>query len=219
MGDFLHKNGILKMKKLSIALLTIVAILLLVRCGGEGNAKDVAEKNNSKTAPVAQVKLSEQAGGDTKKQDTKQDTKPISSLSEAIDRLVAEGKYPKLNRDRDVAGPDVDGNGVRDDLDAYVASLPDTEEQKKAMLQGFKLYRYNVTADPSNIKDVERGMVLSARAVACIIDIYGPREGHKKLSEVKAYSLNTKYRFEAYVLFDQAKNGMSVRLDPNSCDE
>lgn len=147
------------------------------------------------------------------------DKKPISSVSEAIDRLVVEGKYPKLNRDSDVAGPDVDGNGVRDDLDAYVASLPDTEEQKRAMLQGFKLYRYNVTADPSNIKDVEWGMVLSARAVTCIMDMYGIEDGGEKLSKIRAYSLNTKYRFEKYVLFDKAKNGMSVRLDPNPCDE
>lgn len=49
-----------------------------------------------------------------------------SSVREALLKMDADGTAPKLNRDADVAGPDVDGNGVRDDLDAYINSLPDT---------------------------------------------------------------------------------------------
>ena len=54
-----------------------------------------------------------------------------SSVREALLKMDADGTAPKLNRDADVAGPDVDGNGVRDDLDAYINSLPDTEPQKR----------------------------------------------------------------------------------------
>lgn len=61
-----------------------------------------------------------------------------SSVREALLKMDADGTAPKLNRDADVAGTDVDGNGVRDDLDAYINSLPDTEPQKKALRQGYR---------------------------------------------------------------------------------
>ena len=217
MDDFLHKNGILKMKKSCVALLTI-AILSLGGCGGEDNKKDVAGQNNQTetetpitpvtptpptepTTPTTPDTPSDQAGGDTKQPDQK----PISSFSEAIDKLVAEGKYPRLNRDSDVAGPDVDGNGVRDDLDAYVASLPDTEDQKRAMLQGFRLLRYEMTSDPSDEKSVEKGILLSSRVVSCLMEQYGPRKEREKLRDIIAFSLNTKGRVYAHNKFDKAK--------------
>ncbi len=172
------------------ALLTI--IIYLWGCGGEDNKSYLGEQGSHTTLNAPR--------------DTKQpDQKPISSFSEAIDKLVAEGKYPRLNRDSDVAGPDVDGNGVRDDLDAYVASLPDTEDQKRAMLQGFRLLRYEMTSDPSDEKSVEKGILLSSRVVSCLMEQYGPRKEREKLRDIIAFSLNTKGRVYAHNKFDKAK--------------
>jgi hypothetical protein len=33
------------------------------------------------------------------------------------------------NHDESIVGPDTDGNGIRDDIDAYIATLPYTEVQ------------------------------------------------------------------------------------------
>lgn len=47
-------------------------------------------------------------------------------------------KMEIVKNENEIAGPDINGNGVRDDLDDYVDSLPDTESQKRALRQGFR---------------------------------------------------------------------------------
>ena len=129
----------------------------------------------------------------------------ISSISDAIDRLVAEGKYPRLNRDSDVAGPDVDGNGVRDDLDAYVASLPDKEEQKKAAIQYLAAYQYAITIDFKNSQEVDDAITKTMDATSCIFERYGADEAMKITKNLETYLFNTRARFEAEQMFDIAQ--------------
>lgn len=37
-----------------------------------------------------------------------------------LDEIKQSGYLPKLNRDRDIEGPDVNQNGIRDDIDLYI---------------------------------------------------------------------------------------------------
>lgn len=159
---------------------------------------------------------SKQAGGDTKQPEQK----PIKNISEAIKRLEELGEIPKLNKDKDVAGPDENGNGVRDDLDAYVASLPDTEIQKSAMLQMFAALRYGLLVDVEDQKAVELGVSKSMDAVSCMFDRYGPEIADKKIKIIRSYAINTRSRFEANNRFSVAKNGRDVESkNYGYCDE
>jgi len=116
---------------------------------------------------------------------------------------------PTLDRSSDIAGPDLDGNGVRDDLDDYVASLPDTESQKRALRQGFRTLRQAIlidTADKNAVLDV---MKKSSASVWCIYSQYDSDAG-KKSNDVEKYSINTKARFKAYAAFNSAASGHSA---------
>ena len=67
------------------------------------------------------------------------------SLSQQIKALEDSGAYPKLDRSADLKGPDQNLNGVRDDIDAWIATLPITEVQKKAATDD-ALYAQSVSA-------------------------------------------------------------------------
>jgi hypothetical protein len=57
------------------------------------------------------------------------------NLSEKIKALENSGVIPKLDRSSDIKGPDQNLNGVRDDIDAWIAALPITDKQKRAARQ------------------------------------------------------------------------------------
>lgn len=148
----------------------------------------------------------DQAGGDTKQPDQK----PIKNISEAIKRLEDLGEIPKLNKDKDIAGPDENGNGVRDDLDAYVASLPDKEEQKKAAIQYLAAYQYAITIDFENSQEVDDAITKTMDATSCIFERYGADEAMKITKNLETYLFNTRARFEAEQMFDIAQQGKVI---------
>ncbi|MGL5128596.1 MAG: hypothetical protein ACRC7D_10665 [Aeromonas popoffii] len=160
-------------------------------------------------------------GGDG---DTGQDpgiTPPAASGSvrEALLKMDADGAAPKLNRDADVAGPDVDGNGVRDDLDAYINSLPDTELQKKALRQGYRVMRSLLLLDTMDTTAVLDGMRSSNAAIWCIYSRYDS-DAKEKSGDIEKYSVNTEERYKAYALFNSAASGHSAVMPRgNGCDE
>ena len=46
------------------------------------------------------------------------------SMKEQLAELERTGALPPLDRSSDIAGPDVDHNGTRYDIDAYITALP-----------------------------------------------------------------------------------------------
>ena len=57
-------------------------------------------------------------------------SQPAKSLKDQIADAERAGKYPPLDRSSDIAGPDANGNGVRDDIEAWINSLPVTDLQR-----------------------------------------------------------------------------------------
>lgn len=97
--------------------LVSLAALLLSACGSGTTSSD---SSNSATAANSNASSS---------------APPVSSVFEAVRKGEADGSLPVLNRDATVAGPDADGNGVRDDIDAYIDRLTDTPAQKAGSRQ------------------------------------------------------------------------------------
>jgi len=57
------------------------------------------------------------------------------TLRDQIAALEQSGAYPKLDRSADLAGPDANSNGVRDDIEAWIHSLKLSDVQTKALMQ------------------------------------------------------------------------------------
>lgn len=55
------------------------------------------------------------------------------ALSDRIIDLEAKGRSTILNPNSDITGPDLDGNGISDDVDAYINKLDLTEPQRNAV--------------------------------------------------------------------------------------
>jgi len=214
------------MKLSSVALLIITA-LSLSACGGGEDTKKEPVGDGGQTTPITPNPSTppetpkDQADGQEPDNPVKPpEQQPISSISEAMDRLVALGAIPKLNRDDDVAGPDVDGNGVRDDLDAYVASLPDSEPQKKAMLQVFSSIQYLITLDTSDEAAIKEGLRLIPASIKCLYKQYGKTTAHNRFKEIETYIINTESRAEAYSSVGVAANGRTMSSpEGDSCVE
>ncbi len=146
----------------------------------------------------------------------------ITTVGQAILAAEANGTIPKLNHDDTLLGPDTDGNGIRDDIDAYIATLPYTEVQKKAVQQNARALNVTLTVDKTDktaLADVSNKLV---RAVVCIHDKFqdGTTTASKLISENEKITINTKNRFLEYEKYNSARSGSVTRLpEGDTCEQ
>lgn len=147
---------------------------------------------------------------------------PITTVGQAILAAEANGTIPKLNHDDTIAGPDTDGNGIRDDIDAYIATLPYTEVQKKAVQQDARVIGETLTVDKTDKVALVSVGEKMARAVNCIHDQFpaGTGQASKLSADNEKMIVNTKARFMEYEKYNSARSGSVMRLpDGDTCDK
>ena len=79
--------------------------------------------------------------------------------------------------DRTILGIDVDGNGVRDDIDAYIARLPSSKIQKTALLQMAAAESLTMTVNTSDQSQMRLVAQHHVNALACVHNRYEPGLG------------------------------------------
>lgn len=94
---------------------TVLFLASLVACGGGKSATSAAGTPPDVTQPPA--------------------TPETRTMKQQLAELERTGVLPQLDRSADIAGPDADHNGIRDDIDAYIAALPVSDPVKKAARQ------------------------------------------------------------------------------------
>jgi hypothetical protein len=145
----------------------------------------------------------------------------VTTIEQAIMAAESNGSIPKLNHDNTIAGLDNDNNGIRDDIDAYIATLPYTEVQKKAVQQDARALTATLTVDKTDkaaIRSVGEKLV---NAVNCIHDQFqdGTTIASKLLSDNEKMTINTKNRFIEYEKYNSARSGSVTRLpDGDTCE-
>lgn len=149
-------------------------------------------------------------------------TVPITTVGQAILVAEANGTIPKLNHDDTLLGPDTDGNGIRDDIDTYIATLPYTEVQKNAVKQDARALATTLTVDKTDKVALLAVSSQIDRAIDCIHDqfISEPGRASKLSSDNEKMTVNTKIRFIEYEKFNSALSG-GVFTSPSgdSCDK
>lgn len=145
----------------------------------------------------------------------------VATLKAKILELETSGKVPNIDRSSSIAGPDTNSNGVRDDIEAYIASLPITPVQKAAAMQHAKVFQQKITADLNDPAALNRVSDLGSRATNCIGDVFMPtyQDGYDLGSKLEAMTANTKERAKQYLAYNKARSG-SVSSEPtgNTCD-
>ena len=135
-----------------------------------------------------------------------------TTVAEALKAADQSGAYPQLNRDTSVAGPDANNNGVRDDIDAYIASLPDSAPQKAALTQASASVTRAMTTDTTDQNALADAMRQIANASACLHARYDSSTASSKNTDMEKLTVNTKERFIAYEAFSAAASGHSFVL-------
>ena len=169
----------------------LMAVLALSACGG-------GKSSQSPTSPPAEQGMKEQL--------------------EAVEK---SGELPALDRSTDIAGPDVDRNGIRDDIDAYIAGLPVSDLVKKAARQTARVQQKSLLVD---LKDRVTLLALSDASMAStacmsstILDGVPSelqsktlRDGHAITLKIEAITANTPERADRYMAYMGALHGTTT---------
>lgn len=164
------------------AILPLAAMLALAACDGSGSSHSEPPQ-------------------------TKADT-----VQQALEINEAQGLTPALDRSDSIAGPDANEDGVRDDVEAYIAGLEDSDEQKSALRQMSRALQAAMTADPADDASLREATRKMNDAVACIWDRYSAEYANHAVSEVQKVMVNTRERFDAYGNYNSAVSGTVVSL-------
>jgi hypothetical protein len=138
-----------------------------------------------------------------------------------IEKLEKDGQLPKLDRSSDLRGPDLDNNGIRDDIDDWIAAQPITDIQKKATQQMAKVQQAKLLVDLNDQSALQALGEKTAAAVVCMSDSFAPeRQAGRDLgNQIEAITANTKERAKQYIAYNRARSGSVTELPSgNSCD-
>lgn len=136
-----------------------------------------------------------------------------AQLDKQIKALEKSGAVPALDRTSSIAGPDLNKNGVRDDIEAYITHLPLAPVQQRAALQKARAIQLTLTVDLTDKVALQKvGDALMASS-NCLHDKYA--EGASELSHrIEAMTANTRERAKHYMEYNAARSG-SFTILPN----
>lgn len=143
------------------------------------------------------------------------------TLGAQIQALEASGQLPKLDRSTDIKGTDTDNNGIRDDIDAWIAAQPMTDEQKKAAWQMARAQQATLMADLTDKAALNQLGDRTMRGVDCLADSFEPdyQKGLDLSNRIEAMTANTKERAKQYSAYNRASSGSSGGLpEGNTCE-
>jgi len=164
-------------------------------------------------------------------QDDSGSTSPIStpspsptppSTSELINAAEQRGELPSLDRSSTINGVDANANGVRDDLDVYIAKLAVSPEQQASLAQQAKATLQAMTAATTDRNAMDAARLAEARAINCVysrLPPTGDKAAGRLSQELEDLTLNTRSRIQAYISYGIASDG-TVLPSPegNTCD-
>ncbi|HSX94689.1 MAG TPA: hypothetical protein VLG41_17330, partial [Hydrogenophaga sp.] len=151
-----------------------------------------------------------------------QPVQPVErGMKEQLEALEKAGELPALDRSTDIAGPDIDRNGIRDDIDAYIAALPVNDAVKKAARQVARVQQKSLLID---LKDRISLLALSDASMAstaCMSETVEAglplerhykvrRDGHAITLKIEAITANTPERAGRYLAYMGALHGTTT---------
>ncbi len=142
------------------------------------------------------------------------------TLVQQIESLEKTGQLPQLDRSSEIKGPDADNNGIRNDIDAWIAAQPISDSQKKAAQQAARVRQAELLVDLTQKAQLDRLGDMSMASIVCLGDVFAPnrQRGRDLSSKIVAITANTKERAKQYLAYNRAVSGSSGRLpEGNTC--
>ena len=142
-------------------------------------------------------------------------------MKQQLEDLERRGELPALDRSTDIAGPDTDRNGIRDEIDAYIAALPVSDQVKKAARQRARVQQKSLLIDLNDRVALLALSDASMASTACMsstildgvpsdLQYKTLREGHAIALKIEAITANTPERAERYMAYMRALHGTTT---------
>ena len=135
---------------------------------------------------------------------------------EAVSDLENEVGLPALDRSDDLAGPDNDGDGIRDDIERYINHHYAHGEEKRAARQFAKSARKVFQIDLSNLQSVKKINQQMTAATVCAHEAFkysgSVETGAQVTTTIEALNANTQPRSKRYAEFAAALDGTTWSL-------
>lgn len=151
---------------------------------------------------------------------------PVISRPQTLDGVtvmkLADGPYlpqdPSDQGKATVEGVDVDADGVRDDIERYIAySYPDSKGIREALYLAARAQALKL--ESTTVEKVLAASQKLINAVRCLSDELGDSfEAYRIEKELRIQYLNTLERLQASRAVDKVMNGQFVRIDSLPCD-
>jgi hypothetical protein len=141
-------------------------------------------------------------------------------LSATLAACSGSDAYPMLDVQPDIAGPDTNNNGVRDDIEAWINAQHLNDGQKKALMQKARALNGTLLVDMSDKVALQRagaGLAASSRCGLLQFDEYSVFS--RLAGQVETMTANTRQRAERYMQYNTARSG-SPTTNPkgNTCE-
>jgi hypothetical protein len=143
----------------------------------------------------------------------------VQTAERAVAKLIELGALPDLDTTEDVSGKDEDSNGIRDDIDRFIQSLPVTTGQAEKLSTTAKYLQSAITVDPATRADGNEFAREMAQAQICVMYAFNDRkQARLYLRQIESYTANTYQRALQYNAYNQSRNGSVLRLpSPDNC--
>ena len=134
-----------------------------------------------------------------------------ATISAAVDSVngtsstKVETVLAMLDRSTDVAGPDKDHNGVRDDIDQVIAGFGLTASQTKALTQFAAALQVAILSSPDRNSAFSNAVELH-RGQECVFSQLSA-DSTRYTKQIKAFTMNTQPRVMAFVGFSHNAGG------------
>ncbi|WP_157758975.1 hypothetical protein [Cystobacter fuscus] len=112
----------------------------------------------------------------------------------------------------DLLGADKDGNGVRDELDAYIDAKPDTAAQKKSLRQLSAALSGTLIVDTTRQAALHEAASRLNAGINCVFSHYDAETATKRAAEMEKVSVDTRARVDAYTRYNTARSGSVMAL-------
>jgi hypothetical protein len=106
-----------------------------------------------------------------------------------------------LDRSADLAGPDQDHDGVRDDIAAAITSFQLTDDKRRALMDVAKAVQLAVTRSQSKSEAYNNALEIQ-RAISCLASL-DPDNFTRLVKTLEAITANTEARTYAYIQFHE----------------
>ena len=152
-------------------------------------------------------------------------------MKEQLEALEKSGELPALDRSTDIAGPDADRNGIRDDIDAYIAALPVSDAIKKAARQRARVQQRIGSIDLNDRAALMALADASMASTACMSQTAeaglpvdqqnkASNDGYAITLKIQAITANTPERADRYMAYMRALHGTTTTLrNGNNCED